>query len=788
MKRNLSSLSLILCASFVLAYAFYVFGLQANTYLFSRAQLGFALLFWGMLFLGLLGAQRLLKFPFWEPYMWWGIGGLFLLLNFLFAGNIFRIPYTFILLPVQTVKIEPVNPGQPIEIVAFDTELVKDISLENFAEHTGWRTAKNKIVLEDTGHPALVWQGRAGQFVEVHLTTCPNCGRVRISWDAHPEEVDLSSPVGGSGITVRHAFPALAWHQVLNFLALELATGGASVLLFGLGTALFQKIPARETTRTRRPLKKSAPFWGLAGLTLAAYGNVQPVLFNDDWCFLYELSFNIVEPSMQRRPLLLILLRLFDAFLPLHQMVSAVYFAQVVVLFLTAALVFVLLTRFVPNQAGFAFLVAALFLVFPADYTRLYFTMSGIRFAFLLMVWAMILLVDFRKTGKWAWFFLGLLVLLISFLTYEGTLGLAVVLPLVFLRDTNRRKLAGFVGYYGFMGLFVVWKLVIQPTIFVDPKISSLSTSPVEILRRYALAPRMLFGGFQLLPLETWLSAENLVRMGVLACVTVALGWLALSRFKPAEPPSAQTRSPYPYPFLFLTGTTLWLAGYFPIILNYPPNLWGHLSRVNLFSLPGAALLLVSLLHLTFLSLSRREPWAHRLTTGVSLVLIFVGAFLQIQTQTAYNHAWAEAKTFYQTLLAEIPQLQPGTQLVLSLQGYQNDGSVNRPLFSSSWEARCAFGLLYDQRDVNIGYAYEKITIPPLTTLNILTSTLERASLTPIHDPARLIVMKYDRTTSRLLILEEIPPFLPDTAAEPYAPYDQILPLAQPIPAREIIP
>ncbi len=796
MKSKIFNKNLLpILISFISSYTIYVYVLQPGPF-FSRSRLAFALLVWGSTYLMCYFGKKYLTLP---PHLsklsLSGIGSLLVLVNLILAGRIFQIPYTYLLLPSHTVKLQPISQEKLIQMTSYSTDQVAWVSLDHFEIHQGWRTAKNGITLEGKQNNELVWQGKPGQFVEIKFFTCPTCGKLTVQWNpSEVEEIDLASDAETGSLTIRHEYPSLILHRLVNFMALEITSLIVAILVYFLGSYLFGKVQDVSEGKAHVPLYTHLPFLGLAMQTIVVYGlKLKPILFNDDWCFVFELYFNIIEPSMQRRPLLLILLRLFKELLPIHHMIVAVYLTQVGILFATSALVFILFNRMVAHKTWFAFLVASLFLVFPTDFTRLYFTMSGIRLSFLLSLLSLIWLVDFIKSGKMYWLVGVILMMTTSLLTYEGNLGLLVAFPFLpgwlYRKNLDRKKIIGLAGYYGFFGLFLIWKLVIQPQTFTDPKITSLSLlEPGEILTRFLSAPKMLLGGYQFPYRESgWLTESNLWLAGLLFVCVLAFGLLAL-RLSKHEAPEGQIETTIKTNgYIFLAGLGLWLAGYVPIILNYPPNLYGHLSRVNLFSIPGAVLILLSLFHTAFLSLSGRPSLATRLTIGISLPLIFAGSIIQVQTQEAYNTSWTETQMFYQTLLTQIPDIKHGTQIVLILNGYQGHEALFRPLFSSSWEPWCAFGLLYDKTDLNVNYHYEQLTVPSYPTATALTSTLEREYMPPIQDPAKLLVLEYDRLTHHLTIQEDASFLLDSVALEQYSPYVQIIPMDKTIPARKVI-
>ncbi|MEJ2305663.1 MAG: hypothetical protein P8Y14_29425, partial [Anaerolineales bacterium] len=211
------------------------------------------------------------------------------------------------------------------------------------------------------------------------------------------------------------------------------------------------------------------------------------------------------------------------------------------------------------------------------------------------------------------------------------------------------------------------------------------------------------------------------------------------------------------------------------------------LSRVNLFSIPGAALILLATIHTILVSMSPSHAIAEKLTIGFVLPLIFVGAVVQLQTQEAYNQSWDEAKIFYQELFNQVPDVRSGTHIILELSGYENNTTIYRPLFSSSWAAWCALRVLYDEVDLVVNYKYNQIAVPYYPSFNVLTSTLETDTISAIGDPGKLLVVDYNRQTHALKIREDISGLDENMSNDGYSPQDRILPLEAPILSRRIV-
>ena len=806
MSKSNRKFLLPIFTSLVFAYAIYVYVLQTPTYL-SRSRLLVALFVAAVLFLLFCWAEtRFRIFKLLGKQTRWGVLSLFIFLNLFFVGFLSQIPYTYVLLPTQSVSIFPtsaISNQKPVRITSFDTELVNGVSLPNFTEYTGWQTKANTIVQDNKLSGPLTWIGKPGEYIEIRLDGCDGCGDVEISWnDGESQMITRSMLADQNEVAVKQEFLSLWWHKLLNFLLLEISALIFALLVTNIGVLVFRKLESTTASplRESRVFSSLSPTIGLGVLTLLSYGmKVQPVLFNDDWCHFYQLYMGGIPgfATAERRPLHRSIPWIFSQFLPYDQVIIVTYLAQILIIFLSAVFLYLLVHKMMNGRKWFAFLVAALYLVFPTDYTRLYITMIGIRPAFLLLLLAFLSLLNFLKINdkrkSTGWMFLSILLLVVSLLIYEGQTGLAFVLPVILIVVSRpklpRLKLISLIGYYLTLIVFVYWKLVLQPKIYPDEKIDSILTvSPIEILHRYLYAVRTILGGFQFPYLDgSWLSIWNIMILSAVIIASLGLYFAGLRLFR--EQASAQSKENarcfyQEYLWIILIGAALWLVGYMPLILNYPPNIYGHMSRVNLFSIPGVVLILLAMITIFFRSVSASEVWMIRGISVTVILLVLFGVIIQLQTQEAYNQAWNNTKAFYMELFDQVPDLKEGTQVVFDLTGYEEySGRLFRPVFSSSWEANCSLRVLYNKQHFDLGvvYRYQAIEVPPFPGLIVLPSTLETNTLRKVktNNLSDWIILRYNHYRNEISVLEEPPSFLGEDLTGSYQPYERIIPLSK---------
>ncbi len=728
---------------------------------------------------------------------WYGVVAAYVLLNLIAVAFFDLTPYTYRLLPVQTIRIEPLSGERPVEIHAFSTQVNNRIGIRGFSHSEGWRYEGGRIVSDIGADQPLVWEGRPGEFVRIQFQACEQCGQVRLQNQAGTEQlIDLNRPAGL--FTYEYTYPSLLFHRLANLILLQGGTLAGAMLLVFLSREFYRRLHSRlpGSDHSFRHLSDIFPILVLVSIAVVTYLiNLRPVLFNDDWCqIVYSINFDRLELFMfyERRPLHLWLPWLFSRFLPLDATIYALHYSQVILIAITSGLIYKFMRQLPGIRGWFAFLIAALWLLYPSDYTRLYITMSGHRTVYLLLILAMIVfLLGVRLKVSWYGLLAGLIIS-VSLLIYEGQLGLGLILPLMiiafFWHQRSKHWWVGLVGYYFPILVFVFWRLILQPQIYTDAKLESLSFNLVETSGRYFEALRTIIGGFQF-PFRdfSWLTTGLVITfIGLLVILLVA--FQVANRLRSKDEETLELYTAFQSNIrIFLMGLVLWAAGYFPIILNFPPNIYGHLSRVNIFSIPGAAMMLLALVDIIMLSISRNRKEAMTLTILAMMPVMLVAGMIQLQVKESYDRSWQEAKVFYQGLLEIVPDLKPDTQVVFLLDGYERTATTHRPVFSSYWEAWCALRVLYDQPELQVNYRYRSIYVPPFPAMNVLAGAMDKESMDTISDPSRLLVIIYDHSNGRISISPDGAGLFDDYLMANYNPQDRILPLSRQIPSRRLI-
>ena len=100
-----------------------------------------------------------------------------------------------------------------MRITSFDTELIKAVSLSNFAETKGWQTKGKIISQESQAASALIWRGKPGSYIEITLEECDDCNEVEIAWNGSESQMVDRVKTGKEVIAVKYMFPSLWWQK-----------------------------------------------------------------------------------------------------------------------------------------------------------------------------------------------------------------------------------------------------------------------------------------------------------------------------------------------------------------------------------------------------------------------------------------------------------------------------------------------------------------------------------------------------------------------------------------------
>lgn len=435
-----------------------------------------------------------------------------------------------------------------------------------------------------------------------------------------------------------------------------------------------------------------------------------PVIYSDDWSSFIKPMVDGDIPWIDwtsRRPLELALRRLLYDLFGLNLPVA--YTVLGILTILAAIQFYFLVLRFFPRKPLIAAIAAMILLIAPVDYTRTWLTMIHIRLAMCLLFLYARLLRDYVENDRYlallgAWLSFGL-----SLGMYEAQLGLALAwcLGLVLLyREIGWGRRLAVLSPIGLGVAFMVWRTFgITQAGITDHYLGEMQLSPGVLIHRLALGFKVLVWGWTEPVRQVFGFNGNWLPMGIIllsmglagACVLLLdhrrsregksgfRGWQQVSELREVGG-------------LLGAGVILVAAGYMPIGLLYEPNLDSLASRVNLFALTGASLLIVALLYGAALLVARSRQQVLRLMVAGAIPLMIVGVATQLLVQYDIRVAWVEQKRIWAQLFALIPNLADDTTVCFVLDGNQDRiGFANwqRLPLGSNWEVTGALQVLY---------------------------------------------------------------------------------------------
>lgn len=511
-----------------------------------------------------------------------------------------------------------------------------------------------------------------------------------------------------------------------------------------------------------------------------------PLVYMDDWS-------QIVEPMTQqtlswvdwanRRPLLDAPLRLLYQVFGLD--VHAFYLIAWLITALAAVQLFVLIRQFRPDWRLRAWAVAALTLVYPADFSQMWLAhVLHARIGWLLALLAASCMVTYLKRRAIGWLVAATALSLIALLLYEAQLGIFIafgLLVIVLNRGVPWRTRLMLLLPLGVNGVYMLWRSVgFRMAGIQDQYLGELTLKPGDLLGRLLLGFQVLWWSWtepvrRLLQLDSnWLAL--LIMLGVLSgLVLAAMGWAGRKSATVAESPATSAKSDW---LTLLIGAGLIVAGYFPTILLYEPNLDGVYSRVNFYTLPGAALCLLTVGGAITMRLAHGDArrWRAGLVTAV-IALIAMGMVVQMWVRHNATVAWQEQRGLWAQLFEVAPQFEPGTLVCFVLTGYRyQSGFANwwRTPLSAGWEVSAALRVLYDEPSLQ-----GAVIMPEMVgygEANLLPAGVQDHWMSNTTPYARTVFLTYNKSRQQLTVLTDVSSVLGlEWSLVDYDPYRHIV-------------
>lgn len=447
----------------------------------------------------------------------------------------------------------------------------------------------------------------------------------------------------------------------------------------------------------------------------------------------------------------------------------------------SALCLYAILVLFFPGHAAFAFSVAVLSLLWPADPTRYDIATLGNRQAlFFLMTGALSYFLAWRSRHE-RWLYVGVVLLTCSLLSYEAHLFLLGLLPLATLLDERRPSRRWL--------RFVVAASVPVLVFAVVNLATTLSGSESYRGRLWDPSPshvgRQLVDGLRVLFVDTWRLPAELLQVGVVPETTtvwlaallfvawmLGLTWLdarAGGRLSGQHP----GRPGWPLLALGLVGAPLALAVF--AVSRVPMS---QPDRTQTYALTIGAVVLCTAL----LLLVRRLPGGQLVYLAGCTVFVGLSVAMAMIYQRNFRDSWIEQRAVLTDITREAPSLDTGSLVVVSglpdtrivfVSGYTCDLALMELYKHPYPEASLYFGDPLDHeaivnRSVSCGLLFNGRNLDPHTSVAFGPTGVAYARtlrLRYVFPYSRLVLFEYQPGTGTRL-LTTIPPSLVPPGAD----------------------
>ena len=453
------------------------------------------------------------------------------------------------------------------------------------------------------------------------------------------------------------------------------------------------------------------PLASLLVLSGVTYLSVfDPVISADDWDLYRKYLFGqeILVNWASRRPLEELGIKILLAVLGAN--LRALFLATVLTIFITAVAAYFLSRRLFPRCPAAAFPVAALFLIYPVDTTRMWFTQVDHWMIFAGVLLAILWMWDYAQGGR-VWKLVGaLLLILLALGIYEAPYGLAaagaVLIALFLPKVPLRRRL--FLSAPLWLGVFYLfWRVAIRPRMLgvQDPYLSGVDYSLLGVAQGLSKTFPVFVQAWAapftfILPGITTAKLLAILCAASVCCALLVLALVRSAREENEKPLSGREKIRESLDFLipFGIGLVLLLAGYIPVILGGGANLNlnGGSTRANTYAIFGGALALASLLGLGGLVLARFRSQVALLALAAALPFVLNGAAQQVWNQNETRIAWRQEQTFWHNLFLVIPNLRSDAILVVVSQESYPAQPFARLTIAVEWEVMQGLRVLYN--------------------------------------------------------------------------------------------
>ena len=415
-------------------------------------------------------------------------------------------------------------------------------------------------------------------------------------------------------------------------------------------------------------------------------------------------------------------------------------------------LIFLLVRRFCPRCDGAAYLAGALAIVHASDRALEWvgqLNQFGMIFWMLLAFYALTLVVDGRRTGRWvvpllaACFFEYM-----SLWSYESQIFLALLFPVVILvgfRQPRQRLRLAFACWYSVPAVYIA--LTFQKYASAGGR-----TYQESVMRQSWGVATILndwwFNIAESLKFWTWanegwaIPEREGARLALVAAAIFLVGGVVILRLEQRRDRASSLVPPLSTALALVAAGVVFLAFSFPVylVLEQARALW----RTQFLSAIGAALVLTSLIGLAAHALSRTMlKTAAFLAFGA--VVAYFGALGAIQKGAHFRAAWEQHRAAMIQLLHVVPNVEAETIVILTNVPRADDAFGDNLWFDM------ALRLAYPYLNVTGAYFYDDGAPGPGSVLKLegdrwrWTGPQPFPPGTPVVGMANTLVVNYER-------------------------------------------
>lgn len=431
-------------------------------------------------------------------------------------------------------------------------------------------------------------------------------------------------------------------------------------------------------------------------------------LTSDDWSSIIDAGiFNLTKPInfSSRRPLegvtFYVIKKIFGIDINLY------YLLNFLILVLSAYLIYLLVSKLFKNYQWLGLPVSILYLIYPVDYTRSWLVMIYIRVCWFFTLLAMFLLLTYLQKGNVLRLILALFFIIIPLFAYEGQLGVIIcwVFALLLLKRSipkKRKYLLSLVLLI--LPFFIIWRIWGQNSLLhiEDPYVNSLSISLSLVLHRFILGIRIFLLSW-INPFSIMLHLDNIIICLFLIIVLFVAFIIGVFLFSSEINQVEKTKLKNVQKDLLgisVIGALFWGFGFFPMILVMEPSLYFTSTRVNMFSIFGASLVIVSLIGIIATTTCKSIKNSKALTWTLLIPLVLIGVIIQNLNEHGIKTVWNEQKMIWNQIFQIAPNLKDDSMLVLIMPTINSNKMFQHAAFTADWEINSGIEVLYNNQSL----------------------------------------------------------------------------------------